>query len=177
MPPFGDEGRHAGVDRKTLAQLIKVLKREPDVVLAYLFGSRARGAAGGGSDWDVAVLTTRGRQHVQRRQAELAHLLGGVLGTGAAVDVVILNRASPELCYAVISEGQSIVATDEAVRVDFEAATLARYGDYLPFLRAQRRQVVERDEHGARVQRYRAALGRTLRAFGEAAALVREDEG
>ena len=68
------------------------------------------------------------------------------------------------------AEDHVVVAT----RVEYEAHVLSRYGDYLPVLRAQRDDILQRDKHAHRVQRYRAALGRTERTLGQIAAPRRQ---
>jgi hypothetical protein len=78
------------------------------------------------------------------------------LGTDR-VDVVILNDASVELAYHVIAEGQVLYERTSALRVEYEAYALGRYGDYLPVLREQRRRVLEGSDYEKRVQRYREA--------------------
>ena len=79
------------------------------------------------------------------------------------VDLVVLNYAPIELRYNVIVTGVVIYEQNPAVRVDFEANTLSRYGDYLPVLRRQRKEILEEHENEAGIQRYREALGETQR--------------
>jgi uncharacterized protein len=83
--------------------------------------------------------------------------------------VVILNKAPVELAYAVIAHGICLLERDVATRVEYEAYVLGRYGDYLPVLREQRRQILEGGGlyNAKRVQRYREALGRTRRKISE----------
>jgi predicted nucleotidyltransferase len=70
------------------------------VLLVYLFGSRASGQAGPGSDYDLGILLDR-REAAPARRARLTHELVVILGT-SSVDVVFLNQAPPELAFAVI---------------------------------------------------------------------------
>ncbi len=65
------------------------------------------------------------------------------LAPAGRVDLVSLNRAPIELRYSVIAEGRLIYEADVATRVEFEALTLGRYGDFLPVLRRQRRELLE----------------------------------
>jgi hypothetical protein len=53
------------------------------------------------------------------------------------------------------------------VRVEFEASTLSRHGDYLPILRRQRKEILEERNYEAGIQRYRTALGQTQRLLKE----------
>ncbi|MBI4318848.1 MAG: nucleotidyltransferase domain-containing protein [Chloroflexi bacterium] len=142
-----------------------VVSRFPDVALAYLFGSRIGGPVGPESDYDFAVLVEDEHIGVALR-ARLAHALAVLLGT-ERVDVVILNRAPIELAHAIIAQGKLVHQRDNLTRVEYEARVMGLYGDYLPILRAQRRDICRGGEHAARVQRYRAALGRAERKIGE----------
>jgi predicted nucleotidyltransferase len=144
------------------------------VLLVYLFGSRAVGRAGPGSDYDLGILLNR-REDSPARRARLHHELVVILGT-PAVDVVILNQAPPELAFAVI-QGQLLYERDLATRVEYEAYVMGRYYDYLPYLRAQRREILAGEDHGTRIQRYREALGRTERTLREIRAAQEQKQG
>jgi uncharacterized protein len=74
---------------------------------------------------------------------------------------VVLNRAPVELRYSVILAGHCLYQVDLATRVEFEAQTLSRYSDYLPVLRNQRKEILQESDYETRIQRYRAALGKT----------------
>jgi predicted nucleotidyltransferase len=132
--------------------------------LAYLFGSRVRGAVGPLSDYDVAFLVDG--TMVPAERYHLAHEIGMLLG-GGSVDLVILNTAPVELCYHIIAQGRRVYERDQATRVEFEANTLSRYGDMLPMLRQQKEAILKGERHGSGVQRYREALGQTLRVLAE----------
>lgn len=164
-----------------LERVAAVFASFPEVTLAYLFGSQARGEAGPRSDYDVAVLLSWQPEVLSRRgeiAARLSHDLTGALDVESdLLDLVVLNRALIELAYAVIAEGRRLFERDVASRVDYEAYVLGRYGDYLPFLRAQRREILEGGTYEARAERYRAALGRTRRALGETRAAGQPDQG
>jgi hypothetical protein len=125
------------------------------------------------SDYDLAVLVDHSMDELEI-QARMAHALRVVLET-ERVDVVLLNSAPIELAYAIIAEGELLHQRDVATRVEYEAQVMSRYGDYLPVLRRQREEILREDSHAYRVQRYRAALGRTERTLGEIRAAQRED--
>jgi len=147
---------------------------EAAVLLVYLFGSRASGRAGPGSDYDLGVLLDR-QEDSPARRARLTHELVVRLGTGA-LDVVFLNQAPPELAFAVI-QGQLLYERDLATRVEYEAKVMGRYYDYLPYLRGQRREILSGEDHGTRIQRYREALGRTERTLREIRAAQEQEQG
>jgi hypothetical protein len=83
------------------------------------------------------------------------------------IDIVSLSEASVELAYAIISQGICIYQRDNAIRVEFEAQVLSRYGDYLPVLRSQRQEILGEKGDDRRIQRYREALRRTERTLSQ----------
>jgi hypothetical protein len=105
----------------------------------------------------------------------LEHRLAGLPGMGR-VDMLVLNRAPVELQYSVIVTGELVYEADRAGRVEFEAGTLSRYGDYLPVLRSQRRDLLEEGDHETGIQRYRAALGKAQNVLAEARASAGKGE-
>jgi predicted nucleotidyltransferase len=163
------------VDVQELRQCLKEFGAGDAVVLlVYLFGSRGSGRAGPGSDYDLGVLLDR-REDSPASRARLTHDLVVILGT-SAVDVVFLNQAPPELAFAVI-QGQLLYERDLATRVEYEAYVMGRYYDYLPYLRVQREEILSGEDHGARIQRYREALGRTERTLGQIRAAQEQKQG
>jgi predicted nucleotidyltransferase len=161
-----------GIDGENLkVRIAAVAATHEQVRLVYLFGSQAVGEAGPLSDVDLAVLLARGEPMARDRE-QLAHLFTAAL-EWAPVDLIILNQAPIELAYAVIAQGKVLYQCDLAERVEYEADVLSRYGDYLPFLRAQRQDILEGAGDERRVQRYREALGRTERALGASGAPAR----
>ena len=154
-------------------KLSNVLTSLKGISLIYLFGSQAEGRLGPMSDHDLGVLVDRAADGEQAR-AWLTHELARALQTDR-IDVVWLNRAPIELAYAIIAQGKVLYQRDVATRVEYEARVMSRYGDYLPVLRAQRDDILRGDENATRVQRYRAALGRTERTLGQIAAVQRQE--
>jgi predicted nucleotidyltransferase len=153
-------------------ELSSILPGLEGVCLVYLFGSQVEGKLGPMSDYDLAVLVDRAVDG-RRIQARLAYELARVLKT-EQVDVVLLNRASIELAYAIIAQGTLLYEQDVATRVEYEATVLSRYGDFLPVLRTQRDDILRGDDYDRRVRRYRAALRRTERTLGQIAAAQRQ---
>ena len=135
-----------------------------DVLLAYLFGSRAEGRVAPQSDYDIAVLARA--KLAPARRFELASELGRLL-RGQPVDLVVLNAAPVELSYAVVATGRCVFERELAARIEFEATVLSRYGDMLPVLREQRRELIQGGSYESGVRRNRAALGQTERVLAE----------
>lgn len=128
-------------------RLAERLREEPDVAVAYLYGSTARGTPGPLSDVDVAVLLSE-REDLHRRRLELISIVSEVVSSDKA-DVVLLNDAPPTLAYRVLHDGRLLVCRDEEARVRHWTRTVVRYVDMAPMRRAL--------EEG---QRHRLAEGR-----------------
>lgn len=139
---------------ESLASKAHPLFRENGVVLAYLFGSQARGRAGRHSDVDVAVLLDRQvpPEEWSRVQVRLTNALMDLFHRND-VDVVILNRACPLLAQQVLRYGRCLYAESAAVRVRFAVETLHRYEDTRNLRRIRRHYL------GRRI-----AAGRAIRA-------------
>jgi predicted nucleotidyltransferase len=159
---------------ENLAELQAYFAAQEDVVLAYLFGSRARDRAAPESDYDIAVLSQPAAPPTRRYQlaSELSALLHG-----AQVDLIVLNRAPVELAYTVIAEGHRLFERDIASRVEFEAGVLSRYGDFVHTLREQRTELLRGGRYEAGVRRNRAAFGKTQRVLAEIRAAARQNAG
>lgn len=97
---------------------------------AYLFGSRARGGAGGHSDVDVAVYVGEAPDAPFGYEAELATDLMAAVGDNR-VDVVLLNRAPPLLYHRVLRDGVRLLSRDPRATTVREGRALSRYCDYV----------------------------------------------
>jgi predicted nucleotidyltransferase len=157
--------KHSAALQQTLASIFRGVR---EVRLVYLFGSKVYDDEGPLSDYDFGILFDE-RKLGPSLVAEVGHALSKVLETDR-VDVVPLNRAPIELAYSVIFQGELIYEFDRATRVEYEARILGLYGDYLPVLREQRRDILQGGVDDTRVQRYREAFRRTERTLGEIAA-------
>jgi len=115
------------MDKKVLREIRPMFDGEEHVVVAYLFGSTAKGTAGKLSDVDVAVLTSKDHPPTLDYQLYLMDKLAGIFGR--EVDVVILNEASPLLRYEVIKRGKLLYSRDELTRIAFEERTIDEYLD------------------------------------------------
>ncbi len=113
-----------------------VLSTRPEVLLAYLFGSVARGQASSLSDIDVGVVLEASVPPELRLGIELA--LESALVEASDIqtlDIRVLNQAPLLLQGAVVTDGVCVFSRDEATRVEFEASTRSKYFDYLPAAR------------------------------------------
>lgn len=112
--------------------------RREDLVCAYLFGSQARGDSTPGSDVDIALLFVEDPpKTLAGLHLDLADDLSGALAR--PVDLVVLNRASPELIHRVLRDGVLLMDLDPSARIRFEVRARNEYFDLLPHLRRYRR--------------------------------------
>lgn len=128
------------MDRDTAITALREALRRSDTAIssAYLFGSLARGEARADSDVDVAVLFA---------ETPPATLLGPVAtlqneleaAIHRDVDLIVLNRAGPDLIHRILRDGELLIENDRAHRIRFEVDARNRYFDLLPYLRAYRR--------------------------------------
>lgn len=118
-------------------RIIEVLERHPEVVGAYLFGSRARGDATEASDLDLAVLSDGSLELEQliELQDELEQ------ACGRSVDLVDAARASPFLALDIV-RGERIFERDGRRVDEFDLYVLRRAGDLAPFERERRRALL-----------------------------------
>ena len=119
------------------------------VVLAYLFGSYARGRAWAQSDVDVAVLL-EGRPGDHRCLDMRLEVIGGLMGILHTddVDVLILNQPPPALRYSVLRDGIVLFCRDRQVMIEFRVGTLNEYLDFKPFLKRHGDAILEKARKG-----------------------------
>lgn len=146
---------------------------QADVVLAYLFGSYARGQAWAESDVDIAVLLEGhpDDEHCLDRRLDLASDLTDLLH--ADVDVLILNQAPPALRYAVLRDGVLLFCRDRQAMVMFRLRAVNEYLDFLPILQRHEAAILKKARKGELLRGhdpYRGALERYRRLRARLAA-------
>ena len=137
-------------DETLAARLTEALEPRPEILEAYLFGSRARGDAHSRSDVDVAVYVDDARAAAGPfgYQADLTTHLMTALGTNA-IDVVVLNRAPVLLYHRVLRDGVRLLSRDLRATTARAGYALSRYFDYLPQMEkmaAARRRAANEDQ-------------------------------
>ena len=115
------------------------------VVLAYLFGSQARGDAGLLADVDVAILFGPDVPESERFSRLLCLIgeLGSVFRRND-VYVVDLAEASPLLRHRVYYDGRLLHCVDDVIRVRFETEALRDYVDTRPLRKIKRKYLFQR---------------------------------
>ena len=118
------------------AVIVNVLRAAlSDLQAVYLFGSHGRGDARADSDWDIAVLTPRRLDPIERwhLQEHIASRLS------ADVDLLDLRAASAVLRARVVEEGVVLSDPEPTRRAEFEAFALSDYAR----LQEERRGILE----------------------------------
>ncbi len=128
-----------------------------DVVLAYLFGSEAKGTANRESDIDIAVLLSDRVPEAEygQRIVNLNTELIGIFQRDA-IDVALLNTAPPLLAFQVVRHGVVIYDPDQRY-VSFYIDTFNRYADTQPLRDLQWQYYLKRQ--GAKSQNPRNEIG------------------
>ena len=116
------------MNKPALKRLSDSLSKYP-VIVAYLFGSEAKGERGPLSDIDIAVFIDRGIDRSGRfdLRLRLSSELSGIMNR--MVDLVILNDAPVQLAFEIIKYGELIFCGDKSARVDVETGIISRYLD------------------------------------------------
>jgi hypothetical protein len=145
---------------------------QPDVALAYLYGSYAVDQIWAESDLDIGVLFGDGGTPYElfrrglRYAAELQAKVGRI-----EIDLRELNGAPVEFLMEVIQPGRCFYARSEQERVRFETRVIQEYLDFKPVLDEYYRELRQRLKEGrfsARLPRYieetRTAVERARKA-------------
>jgi predicted nucleotidyltransferase len=132
---------------KNKKKLEKIFKKE-GVVLAYLFGSAARGKMGPLSDVDIAVLFSKKvkKDEYFDKQLKLALEIDEALKI-YKTEVICLNEAPPLLKHRAVFFGIPIFISNSKLKREFEFRVLQEYEDFSYHLETayniMRRQIKE----------------------------------
>ncbi len=113
--------------------LRQVLARFPQLKLALVFGSVARGTARPDSDLDIAVASEKGELEAEERMDIIGAL---AQETGRPIDLIDLHAVSPPLLGQIVRHGHRVLGGDTAYgqlisRHLFEQADFAPYRNRL----------------------------------------------
>ncbi len=130
--------------RNYLLQHINSEAPQGHFLLVYLFGSFACKQERAKSDIDLAFLIDPSQYRIDAFEATApAHILAGRMGMklDRVVDVTILNSASLEIAYEIITSGACLFESGPELRIEYELKIRGLYFDFQPFiseLRAER---------------------------------------
>lgn len=133
-----------------VSQLASALAPLAEVRVAWVFGSRVRGAARPDSDLDLAVAFPRTLDAAGRFQARLqivAAVTDALGALGERADVVDIDESDAAVAFAALSEGHLVLERSEDERVEAAVRIMRRNSDDLPrrllFREAARRVALE----------------------------------
>jgi predicted nucleotidyltransferase len=120
----------------------------PEVKLAVLFGSTARGQAGPGSDVDLGVLLDPDTPEVRSKvEPELWKAAGR-----RTVDLIFLDKAPPLLRFEIARDGVVLHQEQDHLWTDFKTRAMLDWWDWEPIAKrieeALIRRLREKVEHG-----------------------------
>ena len=137
--------RNTMIDVQSNLEKLNKIFENNGVILAYIFGSAAKGKEGALSDLDIAIFFRSDISANEQFQKELD--LAGEIGRlmeFERVDVINLNRIdNPLLLYNIILEGRAIFVKDQHLKTAFERRTLREYED-TAYLRAVSSKIMRR---------------------------------
>lgn len=139
--------RRTKLNKASLRQLFTSQR----VILAYLFGSTARGTAGHLSDIDIAIMFKDGLS--AREQDKRAHKIAREIEkqtNGVEVDIVNLQEVKSSLMkYQIVFSGQRLYAPSVKLARQFSVEVMKEYEDMRYFYDLQFRLMEERARKGA----------------------------
>ncbi len=104
----------------------------PSVILAYLFGSQAKGKTSQKSDVDIAVLLQEPVTESLKIKLELLQTLQEAGFDN--VDLTILNESGSVLKYQVVKNGRLLFEKQKGDHKKFQIAAWKEYFDFQPTL-------------------------------------------
>jgi len=126
------------MEKPKIKLLKKYFKEEKSVILAFVFGSQAKGLTRKISDWDIGVYfkpkeyleleTERDYPGEEGMWSDLVDIL-----ETDNVDLVILNRARPELVFSILNSGIPVAIKDRELYLDLLCKTHYEAVDFRKF--------------------------------------------
>lgn len=122
-----------------------ILKKEKDIVLAYLFGSFARDDTTPLSDIDIGILFNSGIDSLRRHNLKL-RLMGEIAQACKVdkIDIVDIEKGSILLKYNIIKHGNILKSADEDRRVQHETSIISRYLDEKYYIQRHSDMILKR---------------------------------
>jgi predicted nucleotidyltransferase len=115
------------------------LSRLPQVRLAVLFGSRARGTERASSDVDLGVLLHPSTAELRTQtEVELAR------ACPLRVEVIHLDHAPPQLRFEVARDGKLLLERDPGAWTNFKARAMVDWWEWAPTARRIHQAAIDR---------------------------------
>jgi predicted nucleotidyltransferase len=120
---------------QAIARIRDVLQADPDVEVAALFGSAARGRLHAGSDVDVYVRLRPGAAWSPHRELSLASDLSEAAGREVDLTIEDEERTSVILRLEIARHGRLLTERRGGAWVDLRARAMLAYADLEPWMR------------------------------------------
>ena len=135
-------------ERVLFNSIKEVIKKDKEVLFAYLYGSSISQPIPFNSDVDVAIyLEPSDIKSYIRKEEELTISLITKLHKDK-IDLRILNVLPLLLQYNILKEGIPIFIRDESERVEFEIRVMSRFFELKPYLEEYKRMFSLRVQTG-----------------------------
>lgn len=129
--------------KNCLIQYIDSEAPQGHILVVYMFGSFARNQERAKSDIDLAFFVDPEKYRRDAFESTApVHMLAAKMGMelNRVVDVTILNSASLEMAYEIISGGECLFEIDPEERLQYELKVKGMYFDFRPFINELRRE-------------------------------------
>jgi predicted nucleotidyltransferase len=119
--------------KRSIERLLDHVRRDPCVILVYLFGSQTRDEGNRARDVDIAVLLDRKLtwEEERRLRSEID------VAAGCEIDLVLLRDAGVVLRHEVVTGGRCLWARHPREQAEFEIQAISQFLDFQPMLRLQ----------------------------------------
>jgi len=107
------------------------MTRHPSVVLAFLFGSLAKGHVSGDSDLDIAVLTST----PLTADARILLIEDLALAFGRPIDLIDLDQAHNPLLQQILTKGRRVICQDQTRYAQLMLRMVYEEADVMPYYR------------------------------------------
>lgn len=134
------------MEKVLLSRMRNYFTKQPLVLLAYLYGSYAKGSEREDSDIDVAILVDEKKGNSLTVQLDATADLSKLLGR--EVEVQNLGAVDVAFAHRVLSEGKLIFARSIDYKIAYETYILRQYFDLKPFYDAFYETLGERAKRG-----------------------------
>lgn len=149
---------------KKIRQLKDYFKKQPEVIMAFVFGSQAENLERETSDWDIAIyFIERNLKKENKIWSDLVDILG------KEVDLVCLKDAPPILASRIIREGIPLKIGDRKIFLDYLLEITEKAEYFIKFSRdyykiyEEAKSLPETDK--ARLQKILIFLENSLKEF------------
>lgn len=125
---------------KKIKKLKEYFIRNPQIVMAYLFGSYAKGKQMQESDFDIAVYFKSENNKIEceeiRQYPQEDKIWSDVEKiVGCQTDFIVLNRVASTLAFEILRTGKPIIIKDSGIFIDFYLLTSSTAEDFRKFIK------------------------------------------